>query len=125
MQNLLVLRRVTMDDNFVLDRIEELCKMKGLSHYRLALKSGVHQSSLSTLMNRKSTPNVYTLDKICKGLDMTLAQFFSVDDEFANLTDAQKKFLITWNSLPEEERKLTMAYMEGLIDEINLAKKGE
>lgn len=114
-----------MDDNFVLDRIEELCKMKGLSHYRLALKSGVHQSSLSTLMNRKSTPNVYTLDKICKGLDMTLAQFFSVDDEFANLTDAQKKFLITWNSLPEEERKLTMAYMEGLIDEINLAKKGE
>ena len=111
-----------MDDNFVLDRIEELCQKKGISHYRLALRSGVHQSSLSTLMNRKSTPNVYTFDKICKGLDMTLAQFFSVDDEFANLTDNQRHILKMWGDMPDAEKKAVIAYMEGITDEIALAK---
>ena len=56
-----------MNENFVLELIEDLCKKKGLSHYRLSMKSGIHQSSLSTLMNRKSLPNIFTLDKICRG----------------------------------------------------------
>lgn len=103
-----------MDENFVLNRIEELCQKKGYSHYKLAMKSGVHQSSLSTLLNRKSTPNIYTLEKICKGFEITLAQFFSPDGELTTLTEDQKEVLNMWNDMPELDRKLTIAYMQGL-----------
>ena len=105
-----------MDENFVLNRIEELCQKKGISHYKLALLSGVNQSSLSTLMNRKSTPNVYTLAKICKGLGVTLAQFFSQEDSFANLTEEQRILVSTWTDMNDVERNMVLAYMQGLVD---------
>lgn len=105
-----------MDDNFVLDRIEELCKKKGMSHYRLALKSGIHQSSLSTLMNRKSTPNVFTLDKICKGFDMTIAQFFSPEDQLVDLTEEEEKLLTMWTNMSDFQKQLVLAYIQGMKD---------
>lgn len=67
-------------ENYIIDRIEQLCEQKQMSRYRLAQKSGISQSSISTLLNRQSVPTIQTLEKICKGLDMTLAQFFSEDE---------------------------------------------
>ena len=104
-----------MNDNFVLDRIEELCREKGMSHYRLALKSGVHQSSLSTLMNRRSTPNVFTLDRLCKGFDITLAQFFAPEAKRVDLTEAEEYISTMWDNMSETEKKIVTAYMEGMI----------
>lgn len=104
-----------MDDNFVLDRIEELCREKSMSHYRLALKSGIHQSSLSTLLHRRSTPNVFTLDKICKGFDITLAQFFSPNDQHVDLTESEEHILTMWDNLGDIEKKMVTAYIEGML----------
>ena len=103
-----------MRDNYVLERIEQLCERKKLSHYRLARKSGIHQSSLSVLLNRNSTPNIYTLERICTGLDISLAQFFSKDGEYVDLTDSQKYLLSVWNSDPEIDKKLILAYFDGI-----------
>ena len=43
-----------------------------MSRYRLAQKSGIAQSSISTLLNRKSVPTIQTLEKICDGFGITL-----------------------------------------------------
>lgn len=86
-----------------------------MSRYRLAQKSGISQSSISTLLNRQSVPTIQTLEKICKGLDMTLAQFFSEDDELPNLTEDQKRLLTTWNAMNEQEKALVEAYMQGIV----------
>ena len=86
-----------------------------MSRYRLAQKSGISQSSISTLLNRQSVPTIQTLEKICKGLDMTLAQFFSEDDELPNLTEEQKHLLTTWNAMNEQEKALVEAYMQGIV----------
>lgn len=86
-----------------------------MSRYRLAQKSGISQSSISTLLNRQSVPTIQTLEKICKGLDMTLAQFFSEDDELPNLTEKQKRLLTTWNAMNEQEKALVEAYMQGIV----------
>ena len=56
-------------ENYIIERIEELCERKHLSRYRLAQKSGIAQSSISTLLNRKSVPTIQTLEKICDGLE--------------------------------------------------------
>lgn len=60
-------------ENYIIARIEQLCKKKGISRYRLAQESAYAQSSISTLLNRKSVPTIQTLEKICEGLDITLA----------------------------------------------------
>ena len=86
-----------------------------MSRYRLAQKSGISQSSISTLLNRQSVPTIQTLEKICKGLDMTLAQFFTEDDELPNLTEEQKRLLTTWNAMNEQEKALVEAYMQGIV----------
>ena len=102
-------------ENYIIDRIEQLCEKKQMSRYRLAQKSGISQSSISTLLNRQSVPTIQTLEKICKGLDMTLAQFFSKDDELPNLTEEQKHLLTTWNAMNEQEKALVEAYMQGIV----------
>ena len=102
-------------ENYIIERIEQLCEKKQMSRYRLAQKSGISQSSISTLLNRQSVPTIQTLEKICKGLDMTLAQFFSKDDELPNLTEEQKHLLTTWNAMNEQEKALVEAYMQGIV----------
>ena len=102
-------------ENYIIDRIEQLCEKKHISRYRLAQKSGIAQSSISTLLNRKSVPTIQTLEKICEGLDMTLAQFFAGDDKLPDLTEEQKSLLEEWNAMDEQQRQLVKAYMQGIV----------
>ena len=62
-------------------RLKALRQKKGLSQYRLAQESGISQSFLSALEAGSKWPTVYTLDKICRCLDLSLAEFFSEDPE--------------------------------------------
>lgn len=100
---------------YIIDRIEKLCEERNLSRYRLAQKAGIAQSSLSTLLNRKSIPTIQTLEKICSGFDITLAQFFAAENEIPDLTDEQRELLDTWNNMNEQERALVKAYMQGIM----------
>lgn len=101
-----------LSENYVIERIEELCIEKKMSRYRLAQKSGIAQSSISTLLNRKSVPTIQTIDKICDGFGITLAQFFSGTP--VDLTEDQQEILNTWNKLDEQEKMLVNAYIQGL-----------
>lgn len=105
-----------MKDDFVLERIEELCRKRGYTQYRLAKRSGIHQSSLSTLMNRKSTPNIFTLAKICDGLGVTLSEFFSPEGERADLTEDENDLLNMFDSMNDFQKALTFAYLQGMND---------
>ena len=59
-------------------RITELCAERGITVNKLATLCGITQSTLSNLFNRpKTKPTVSTIKKICDGLDITLADFFS------------------------------------------------
>ena len=104
-----------LTENYIIDRIEQLCEQKQMSRYRLAQKSGIAQSSISTLLNRQSIPTIATLEKICKGLDMTLAQFFAGDEYMPDLTEEQKDLLAKWNKMDEHEKELVNAYMQGIV----------
>lgn len=80
-------------ENYIIERIEELCEKKHMSRYRLAQKSGIAQSSISTLLNRKSIPTIQTLEKICDGFGITLSQFFAEDEKVLDLTKDQEELL--------------------------------
>lgn len=87
-----------------------------MSRYRLACNSGIPQSSITNLLNRRSIPTTTTLAKICKGLGLTLAQFFTYEDNHPNLTKEQAIFLDQWDSLTEIDKLKVLAYIQGIID---------
>lgn len=102
-------------ENYIIDRILQLCDQKDMSRYRLAQKSGVSQSSISTLLNRQSIPTIPTLEKICDGLGVTLSQFFADADQILDLTAEQKELLEMWGNMSEHEKELVKEYMQGII----------
>lgn len=102
-----------LPENYIIERIEALCEEKQMSRYRLAQKSGLAQSSISTLLNRKSVPTIQTIDKLCDGFGITLAQFFC--SARVDLTEEQQELLDTWDKMNEQEKMLVNAYIQGLI----------
>ncbi len=61
-------------------RILELCGQKGMTIYRLALESGVSQSTIKSILYGKSkNPGVVTLKMLCDGLNVSIIEFFNTD----------------------------------------------
>ena len=105
-----------MNDFDVMGRIEELCKARSWSYYRLAKESGIPYSTLNTMLHKTYVPTVPSLMKICDGFGITLAQFFSAGDEESKLTKKEKVCLEQWRKLDAQSQALALAYMEGLED---------
>ena len=61
-------------------RIKEFCKERGITQYQLYLKTGVPQSTLSTIM-KCSYPSMKLriIYEICDGLEINLGDFFASD----------------------------------------------
>lgn len=57
-------------------RIRELCMQKGLTQYALSMKSGVPQSTLSTITSCTfSSMKMRIIYEICEGLEIELKDF--------------------------------------------------
>ncbi len=100
--------------NYIIDRVERLRKQKNMSRYRMAQNSGLSQSSISNLLNRRNVPSIQTLEKICNGLGMTLAQFFSADNSRPDLTEEQSRVLDVWDQLTDVEKARVEAFVQGM-----------
>ena len=98
----------------ITERLKELLKARHMSRYRLSQLTGISQSSLCYLFQKKNVPGLVTLRKICDALGITLAQFFC-EEEYVYLSWEQKQWLDILSSLPEEERRLLWAYAAGLL----------
>lgn len=105
-----------MQEFDVISRIQELCQARSWTYYRLAKASGIPYSTLSTMLHKTNVPSVPSLVKICDGFGITLAQFFSDQDESAKLTAAQKNCLGVWDKLDKTGQELALVYMQGLAD---------
>lgn len=111
-----------MQEFDVVERIRELCKSRSLTYYRLSKNSGIPYSTLSTMLNKTNVPSLPSLMKICDGLDISLAQFFSDKDETVILSSDQRHCLELWGQLDSQSKKLAIAYMEGLSAKQNSSR---
>ena len=84
-------------------RIRELMADRKWSEYRLAIASGLSQSTVANIFNRNTTPSVATLESICAGFGITLAQFFAEGD-MVELTEEQKEMFSAWSSLSKDQK---------------------
>lgn len=57
-------------------RIDYLCQMQGISYYRLSYLSAVPMTTLMHIIDCSTkNPGVFTIMKICNGLNMTVKDF--------------------------------------------------
>ncbi|MCD8120701.1 MAG: helix-turn-helix transcriptional regulator [Clostridiales bacterium] len=102
-----------LPENYYVDRVEELLKQRGWTRYQLAQRSGIAQSSVTTLLNRKNVPTFQTLNKICDGFGITMAQFFAPGKRL-DLTDEQEQLLGSWDAMDDRDKELVKAYIQGI-----------
>lgn len=103
-----------MDEGYVLERIEELCDKEGWSHYVLAKRSGISQSTISNMFSRTNQPTFITVAKICDAFGITMAQFFN-SKKHLDLTEEQEDILRMFDTMPSQKRELVKAFMHGLM----------
>ena len=66
-------------------RILELCKERQITVNKLAIISGVTQSTLNNIVSgRNNSVTVSTLQKLCDGLEISITDFFT-SQLFSNL----------------------------------------
>lgn len=85
------------------ERIRELMQERKWTEYRLAIASGLSQSTVANIFNRNTTPSVVTLEAICQGFGITLAQFFAEGD-MVELSEEQKEMFNAWSTLTKEQK---------------------
>lgn len=85
-------------------RIRELMAQRQWSEYRLAIASGLSQSTIANIFSRNTTPSIATLESICSAFGITLAQFFS-EGEMVELTPEQREMFSAWSSLSTHQKE--------------------
>lgn len=98
----------------VLEEITRLRTRRQWSEYDLAKRSGLSQSTISTWYRKNQVPTIQTLDKVCKGLGITLSQFFAEEEDAVSLTPQQRELLDNWSALSETQQNLFMELFKNI-----------
>lgn len=99
-----------------MERIDELCKQRNISKYRLSQITGISQSAFSKMARQQSSLSLETIQRICDALGISLAQFFSESEKYPDLTLSQIQLLDSWNLLDEKKRAYALLMIKNLID---------
>ena len=97
-----------------MDILGKIYKMRTARHwteYNLAQKADLPQSTISSWYNKKMTPSILSLEKICKAFGITMSQFFASESESVELTEEQKEMLEKWNVLSPEQKKSLLQFL--------------
>lgn len=97
-----------------LERIDELCRERDWSYYQLSKASGIAYSTLNTMINKQNMPTLPTLQKLCQGFGISVAEFFEPDKHLAGMTEEQTMCISLFTSLSAQDKQLALAYMKGL-----------
>ena len=98
----------------VKERLQQLMDERGWTIYRLAKETGVPWSTIRNMFKRNNDPSIYTLECLCRGMGLTLPQFFDTDNRMG-LTDEQRRLIQQWSRLSDRDRRL----VHELVDALN------
>ena len=98
----------------ILMEITRLRVQRNWSEYELAKNCGIPQSTISTWYRKHQIPTIFSLDKLCKGLGITLSQFFSEANDPVFLTTEQREILDCWCSLNQQKQQIIKALLKSI-----------
>lgn len=89
-----------------LGRVRHLMEQRGWTEYKLAKETGLPLSTVTNMFRRQTAPTIPTLEIICQGLGISLAQFFAEEDHWVELTDEQLSMFQQWSTLTKDQKAL-------------------
>ena len=99
----------------VLERITYFRMKRGWSEYQLAEKAGLTQSTISSWYRKNMVPSIPSLEKICTAFDITLSQFFAMEDDLCcELTEVQKILVEETAKLSKDQQTALVAFLKTL-----------
>lgn len=105
-----------MELNKLLSKIQQLLDERNWTLYKLAKESHIPYSSLNSLFLKNNQPTVATLEKICHGCHITLAEFFSEDTPYRNetpiITEDEQQILDAFRGLTKKDRQKYLAILK-------------
>ncbi len=73
------------EQKILANRIMYYCKLRRMSYYALSYRSTVPLNTLMHILHCSTkNPGVFTIAKICNGLDITISELFD-SEEFTNM----------------------------------------
>lgn len=100
-------------------RLKDLMDERGLNMYTLAKRSNVSWNTIKNFYARDSKPTLTTIELLCDGLGITLAQFFDEGGNSVSLTAEQQYVLDRWSRISDEEKQI----ISGMLD-VMVSKRG-
>lgn len=98
----------------VIQRIDELMKIKGWSDYKLATKSGLSSSTIANIHRRNTIPSIPTLEAICQALGISMSQFFEEDSVITHLSKEDNELINDWKLLNENKKRIVSELIKEL-----------
>ena len=96
------------------EKLHKIMNDRKWTEYRLSKKSGLSETTIYNIFTRNTMPSLVTLDYICKGFGITLAQFFAEGD-MVELTPELKELFDSWVNLTIEQKQA----VKNLLDVMN------
>lgn len=94
----------------ILQKLRVLLEERGWTEYRLAKECGLNESTIANIYRRNSVPSFPTLEAICKGFGITLAQFFA-EGEMIELTPETRELINSWVGLTPDQKEAVLNMM--------------
>ena len=99
----------------ILAAITSYREARGWSEYQLAERSGLPQSTISSWYRKNMIPSIPSLEKICTAFDITLSQFFAMEDDLCcELTEVQKILVEETAKLSKDQQTALVAFLKTL-----------
>lgn len=106
------------------ERIQELCKKKGVSGSRMCLDVGLSKSTLSDIKNgRKKGVSTATAQKIAAYLDVSVDYLLGKEDikkeqttEIGDLSEKRKALMQFAMSVPEDKAEMILQVMKTILE---------
>lgn len=92
-------------------RLQQLMQERGWTEYRLAKECGLAQSTVGGILRRNTEPSLTTLETICKGLGITLSQFFA-ETQLVELTPELKELFEDWGYLTGQQKSAVLQMLK-------------
>ncbi len=100
----------------VLARVRALMKERNWSYYKLAKECGIPEATAYNMENRNTVPSMPTLEAICKGMAITLAQFFAEGD-MVEMTPELKELFDAWVNLTPRTKTAVLHMLRSMREE--------
>lgn len=97
----------------VIDNLRRMIDERGWTTYRFAKECGLPEATIGNVFRRNTVPTIGTLEIMCKGLGITLAQFFA-QGEMMEITPELRDIIDLWISMTPKQQEASKVILESI-----------